>query len=525
MSATVLQLMLSTAQVNDLHWDGGTLWAATGGGVEIWDADGERLGHEVDGLPRAAVLSIGESGGHIVAGTEAGAAVRENGRWQLLNDVPTVAILPEGALSRDGWLHPIDGGSPADFRSGGPIADAVSVDGIIVTGTLTGTVQVFGERLHTIQLPGTVMDLSATDGGVRVALSTGAVEISLDGAVRRQPVAATGAGPLWGTADGQLIDSDGVVGHLPAPVWQTVSVAPGVTVAGTPDGLYRLGPEGLDRLTPAGQICGNFITGLTRWRGALVASTFQDGACVQAEDGTWEPLEGLPSTMINAVLADGDDLLLASSAGLVRMAPDGSVGVTGVETAETPRRAPGLHHPSVTSLARGEKLWITDLAGPIAVDSRGRWRRYRYHVWSTSNQRISACGPEAWVATEDAGVSWFDGVQWQHFDALTGLPDDWIMAVACDGRRAGFAGTYQDGVWRFDGSAWTELAGLPDPWVLSLLPDAGSLWAGTMGGLYRWDGQWSAAVPGLPDPRVHALRAEDGVLWVGTESGLAQITN
>lgn len=525
-AATALQVALSTAQVNDLHWDGAQLWAATGGGVEVWAADGRRKAHEVAGLPVAAVDAVGEVDGRIVVGTEAGAlAYVSAGDWQPLSAEPAVAVLSEGAMSRSGWLYPLSG-YPADFRppSGAPVTDAVSVDGVVVTGTLSGEVLIYGDRLHRIQLPGVVMDLAETEGGVHVALSSGAARVSLDGAVERLAIAASSAGPLWGTTDGQLMDGGGRVGQVPHPVRSIVALPDGGLAVGTDDGLYQLGAAGTVRLTPAGQLCGNFITGLTRWQGQLVATTFQDGVCVQGDDGRWQTLQGLPTRMFNAALVDGADLLLASAEGLVRVSADGTVSVTEEADPADGRRAPGLHHRSVTSLARGDRLWITDLAGPIAVDRRGRWQRYRYHVWSTSNQRVSACGPEAWVATEDAGVSWFDGRGWKHFDALTGLPDDWIMAVACTGPAAGLAGTYQDGVWRFDGAGWSELAGIPDPWILSLMPDGEDVWAGTMGGLYRWSaGDWSVAVDGLPNPRVHVLLAEADVLWVGTENGLAMV--
>lgn len=524
--STALQVALSTAQISDLHWDGARLWAATSGGVEVWSPDGTRQAHEVAGLPVAAVAAVGEVDGQIVVGTEVGAlAYVSSGDWQPLSSEPAVAVLTEGAMSRSGWLYPRSG-YPADFRppSGAPVTDAISVDGVVVTGTLSGEVLIYGAGLRRIQLPGVVMDLAEVDGAVHVALSSGAARIGLDGSVEHLPIAASSAGTLWGTTDGQLLDGAGRIGQVPHPVRAIVELPGGVLAVGTEDGLYQLGEAGTVRLTPEGQLCGNFITGLARWQGELVATTFQDGVCVQGTDGHWRPLQGLPTQMFNAVLVDGADLLLASAEGLVRVSPSGVVSVTEEADPDAGRRAPGLHHRSVTSLARGDRLWITDLAGPIAVDGQGRWRRYRYHVWSTSNQRVSACGSEAWVATEDAGVSWFDGRGWQHFDALTGLPDDWIMAVACTGPSAGLAGTYQDGVWRFDGVGWSELPGIPDPWVLSLMPDGEDVWAGTMGGLYRWSaGGWSDAVAGLPDPRVHVLLAEEGALWVGTENGLALV--
>jgi len=234
---------------------------------------------------------------------------------------------------------------------------------------------------------------------------------------------------------------------------------------GTSEGLFLVGEDGPRLITPQGQICGSFLTGATRWLGRIVVSTFDRGACI-LEDDAWRRIEGLPTEMLNDVQADGD------------------------------------------------------VVGPVSVDHRGAWRRHRLAVWGRSYQDIAACGREAWVASEDAGVSWTDGRRWEHFDASTGLPDDWIMAVACDGEAAAWAGTYQDGVWEMRGGRFQKLKGLSDDWILALGWGEDALWVGTMGGLFVHD-QGFRRIHGIPHPAVHDLTVDQGEVLVSTEGGLA----
>ena len=52
MSAWIpLFLAVNTADVSELWWDGGLLWAATSGGLEAWTAEGERVHHIDAALP------------------------------------------------------------------------------------------------------------------------------------------------------------------------------------------------------------------------------------------------------------------------------------------------------------------------------------------------------------------------------------------------------------------------------------------------------------------------------------------
>ena len=124
-----------------------------------------------------------------------------------------------------------------------------------------------------------------------------------------------------------------------------------------------------------------------------------------------------------------------------------------------------------------------------------------------------------WVASEDAGVSHWTGRRWEHFDGTSGLPDDWVMAVACAGPGQAWAGTYRDGTWFYDGLRWTQVPGVDD-WTLSLAAEGDGVWIGTLDGVYGVTPEQTVEV-WSPDPRVHQLTVSEGLLLVGSENGLA----
>ncbi len=513
-------LHVNTADVQDLWWDGEILWAATTGGLEAWSESGERLGHLLEGLPESTLTRVGDLEGDLVVGTSSGGAARwrpdpEMGEWEAISagsgalDDRIVAVLSDQVVTAGGLLF------PSEERLPGTAADAVSFDGAVIVGTLEAELHVWKDGvLTTSLLPGPVRDMEVVGDEVRIACGMGAAVYN--GELQWLDMPATAAGAVWGTRDGLLIEDGRVIGRVPSAVTALEPVGDSWAV-GTADGLYLVDDESV-RLTPEGQICGNFLTGATRWKGRIAVSTFDRGACVLEDDG-WHPIEGLPTEMVNDILGDGETLWLATSDGLVAWT-EHSIEYIGAVDPGTSRRVPGVQHRAVNGLSRGERLWITDVNGPVSVDGQSQWRRHRRAVWGHSYQDIAACGSEAWVASEDAGVSWTNGQRWEHHDASTGLPDDWIMAVTCDGKGRGWAGTYQDGVWVWDGRLWRELPGLSDGWVLSLDWSEEGLWVGTMSGLWLWTAGFQA-MPGLPHPAVHDLSATDGEVLIATEGGLA----
>lgn len=342
----------------------------------------------------------------------------------------------------------------------------------------------------------------------------------------------SGDGPTW---DGStLFAEDGsrlatVPGHVAEVAWLG-----GTGVVRTVEGeLFTIGVHGTDPVKPPGA-CGNFITGLTRWNGALVAGTFDRGACVQ-RNGGWEPIS-LPSTMVNEVLAvpaaASEVLWVGTAEGLVRI-QRGEPSEVFVEVADRAgRRAPGLNHVGANHLSwDGSALWVADVLGPTKImeedEARG-WDRFRWSVSGHSYQTIAACGKSVWAGSEDDGLA-VRGVElgsqngrsdWHHVNALDGLPEDWIMATACDGAKAAWVGTYQNGVGRVDASGWKPIVGLETAWVQSLAVAGDTLWVGTADGAYRVRN----GVPELISTEdVWAILPEGDSLILGTRTGLVVV--
>jgi hypothetical protein len=367
-------------------------------------------------------------------------------------------------------------------------------EGGVLRGHTDGTLEyIVGEVRVDWDLGCPILDIDE-EGGIACLFTAYAFGWRPDEVV--VPATATAPG-AWGLANGGVLTDEGIVGRVPGRVTALEPVE-NAWFVGTADGLYRIA-ESTTRLTPAGQICGNFITGTATFNGQLVVSTFDQGAC-RYNGQQWEDIP-LPTTLTNDVAVHDGALWFATSEGLVRS--DGQ-DFTVVPT----------QNPAVTDIAVGERLWATDLVGPMSFD--GRWRRHRYNVYGTSFQTIASCGEVAVAGSEDAGLTIFNGRRWQQHDANSGLPDDWVMATECLAEDIVWAGLYDDGLWGYDGHAWFQIP-VPDSWILSLAHDTDQLYVGTMGGLFTLDQQlhWT------PDPRVHSLVVEGDRLYAGTEGGLA----
>jgi ligand-binding sensor domain-containing protein len=322
-------------------------------------------------------------------------------------------------------------------------------------------------------------------------------------------------------------------------VTDVAALGDGILV-GTRDGAYVVNAGGTQRVDPPGP-CGNFVTGITRYNGDLVIGTFDHGAC-RLHGGVWESI-GTPSPMVNDVLAvpggkgQGETLWMATAEGVVELRPDGTSTVIGEVPDNTPRHAPGLNSNGANSLMwDGAKLWIADVLGPtsVATDNAGAasWNRYRWSVSGHSYQTVASCGGAVFAGSEDDGLA-VQGLKlgapngrsdWRHVNALDELPEDWIMATICAGKRAAWVGTYRHGVGRLDAHGWTAIPGLESAWVQSLAADGDTLWVGTADGVYRVSGAHGdasqARVGRVTADDAWTLYVEPGVLWVGTRTGL-----
>jgi ligand-binding sensor domain-containing protein len=330
-------------------------------------------------------------------------------------------------------------------------------------------------------------------------------------------------------------DGDGRrVAAVPAAVVWAARLSGGDLV-GTIEGTFWVSETGMRRVDPEG-ICGNFITGIARFRGDLVVGTFDRGACV-LRDGRWQSLPS-PSPMVNDVLVtgpqdgqgpDAEMLWLATAEGLAWNDGD-TWGSTGAVPDDSPRHSFHLNSSSVNGLATdGSHLWTADVLGPsrvdLAEDAAFATDRYRWSVSGHSYQAVSVCGKVVVAGSEDDGLAVLGldlgarngKSRWRHVNALDGLPEDWVMATACAGKNAAWIGTYRHGVGRLDSMGYHPVAGLETAWVQALATDGPVLWVGTADGVFRVEG---GTVTQASSDDAWSLYVEPGRLYVGTRTGL-----
>lgn len=502
-SLAIAALFSSMQSGRDLHFDGEVVWSASSGGIEVFDTDGRSIAAVRD-LPSRDTTSIGWFDGSLTVGTVDGGFSWMRGAWHRVGRPHHVVAVTElGVVFRDGSSWPDDG-----FR--GLTVEALAWRGELVRFTNDG-------QMHTVDrvvdLPGPVADASVVNGEIRIALH-GAAAIWNGQSLRVLPIPATAAGPWWGTAEGAIVtDRAERIGGVPGLIHAIQSVD-GIPVVSTDNGVWSVGHQ--TKAWSEQDLCDNFITGIARHAGELVVSTFNGGACI-FDGAKWRDLP-LPTTMANDVLSDGETLWVATSDGLVEV----GAGVHRRAPEEARFGDSGLNHNGVNALSLSRHgLWAVDVLGPVSISD---WSRHRWSVHGRSHPAIAACpSGEVWVGSEDAGLSILGATvgrrngrsSWRQFGRLDGLPENWIMAVACAGRGAAWVGTYRSGVGRVDASGWTPL--LEDAWVQALLVADDGLWIGTADGLFRSSSNGLSRV--LTDD-VHALYVDEGVLWVGTRSGL-----
>ena len=135
---------------------------------------------------------------------------------------------------------------------------------------------------------------------------------------------------------------------------------------------------------------------------------------------------------------------------------------------------------------------------------------------------------ELWFGTEDGGVSWYDGSQWQAYTTADGLGSNTIYAILQDKEGAIWFGTLGGGVSRLDRSSWiayTQREGLSSNKVSRILQDEqGHMWFGTLGGsISRYDGEnWQTYTSRNPlefNPVSVIFGDKAGAMWVGRHRG------
>jgi ligand-binding sensor domain-containing protein len=345
------------------------------------------------------------------------------------------------------------------------------------------------------------------------------------------PLLATlGAGLLRLPPDGRPAPVDG----LAAPFVAHVARAGDTVCAAATDGVHVRRGGGPWQHLGTGRAPSADLTALAFDGERLWAGTFDRGLGWFDAAGTWRAFEHpLVGERINALAVE------PVPAGPPRLWVGTARGLALVEGDRVRRwgRADGLPHAEVHALAvrrsggvalgvgRGAAL-VTPQDG---VRPLGPKQRFLHRaVWAVAEDDRGTL----WFGTTAGLFRWSGGRRPQRFAMATGhLPDDWVTAVAVQGRTL-WVGTYSAGVVRLERAGRdllpTRVGGALHVNPGGLLLAGGRLWAATMEGLFAAPlaapGEWARRADVPPGTDVTALLPRSAeALWVATRRGLLTV--
>ncbi len=508
----------------------GSLWFGReqGGVCRLKDGVWTRFDTQ-DGLPSTKVLSLlACKDGTLLAGTSAGVARFDQGRWKALSD-------PEGHLS-SGVLGFFEGSRPQ-----GTVALWVGTEkglGLLENGHWRWFTSADGLPHSTV---GCVLETQDDDGHFVVWAGTNAGLAKWDGktwsvdpkynpfplnSVNRILEARDPQGrrSLWITTEHGL----GVREHGQWRIYDTKSGFPNTVVRSL---LVNTSPEGVR----------------TVWAGTF-------GGLVRMVSGTWVTFDiqsGMPD---NVAFALGETSTPSSfwmgflGGGLARF-ENGNWKAYGMNS-EVPDRLIMCILPTQDERGR-PVLWIGTRGGGLLRMEDGRWTRFTEKdglpdswIYSLYQRARSDGKLELWVGTRYGAARRVDG-QWTSFSDGKLIPRNSIMTfretTAPDGHKQFWIASRGAGLIKEEEHGWktiTTADGLCDPRVTALLethgPDGHWLWAGTYDGLCRlrldggearWETLGSDGLPVLPSQLIYQLRQDaKGRIFVFTHRGVTRLT-
>lgn len=491
-------------EVRALLSDGRSVWAATGGGIVRWDAEGDSFRQFLapqDGLRSndAHGLARGPDG-DIWAATGGGLSRYAGPDWA------TLSIGNSGALQ-------------GNFR-----AMSIGPDGTLWAGTQDGTVYaVWAKTIPQVmhRIPGQpITDIALDSLGRRWIASWMGVTLLAGDAVITYTAQNSGLPPGMVNALLVLTDStilaatDTGLARFQNGVWIAYpkdSGAPsGVTaLAQTADGaLWAASPQGVYRYDERWALVGSVRDAAVQyaplWRQEFARST--RWPMTAAGGRIW--------AILDTGLADFDGQIWTRRS------------TTGV--------APPSSRARALALAPDGALWAGFAGSAPARYQAGRWTTFSAREQAPVSVNAILADPQGgiWFAA-DGGVALYDGQRWTAFKSgEAGLAAGRALSLAWDSAGALWVGT-ENGVSVRRKDAWTSYAqgsnGLPGGRVLSLAVDGeGVLWCATNRGIARYDGKtWEAYTdPAMPPTAQEiwglALGGE-GVRWFGARQSIRRL--
>ena len=377
----------------------GTKWIGTSDGLEVFGAGGHKRFTQRSGLPGNRITAlVADREGAVWVGTEAGLARIENDRVERLP--------PNDGLSNNPIL------SLFEDREGNLWVGTDSA-GLTILRNQKFVTYSFGNGIADDQIRCVFED------------RRGVVWVGTNGIGLRR------------FANGQfseLTTRDGLSSNI---ILALAEDAQGNLLAGTPDGLNRIGKEGISVITSADGLAEDFVRSIfVDGDGSLWAGT-RRGLTHLSEHGavTYTQADGLGNDLVGALLRDrSGDLWIGTLHGLTRLRNDKFTNYTVRD---------GLSGNVITDL-------LPEASGEVVINTRktvavGGAPRKELRVSDAVSGRASA--PFALlIATQDGGLSRYRDGSFQRIGAQSGLPVQ-IFGLAEDANRdlwlAAKTGIYQ----------------------------------------------------------------------------------
>jgi hypothetical protein len=539
-------------EIEAVAFPGGDL--VTGGAAGVRDGRGADLGAP---LPTRRIDALALWAGDLVAALRAGGvAVRHGGAWSEMRtgwgELHARALLeaPGGELligAREGLFRARLGARQLERLDSRPCRALAVGPGFVLAGGEQGLLRLSPGRAESIEAPDPWIEAAVLDGDELCAVTARGLACGPP----EGPLVAVGGGEALSSAawherrlfastdpptrsvlvfeQGRLAREEGLTGAA-----RRVIAASGLLFADASDGLHRRDADGWrlvvprdGRTLPPGS---GHVTALARFRGRLAAGFFDGGLAFADVDGerlVWKPVAATAAWGVNALLATGGELYVASLRGAARH--DG--------TRLLPIEGPGAAFSLAATrdgVAIGYGQGVRLGSGVLLSAFHGL----------PGNQALALAEKEALFVGTPSGLGAVAGrrVLWRVTAGEGKLPHPWVTAIVPEGEGL-LVGTWGGGLVRRRAGAFAApVPGAPtdtaayepfaetegiavSPGALAVVDgravagtDAHGLWMQT-----RDRSRFERVRLPLPSPRIGALLAEDGDLWVGTGEGLVRL--
>jgi len=292
--------------------------------------------------------------------------------------------------------------------------------------------------------------------------------------------------------------------------------------AGTDKGLFRLQADNWQPVVHSEDILAARVNALMARGDDLFVATV--GGLFRLHEAEWTEYtasDDLPDNHVAALVASGETIYIATFGGGMALMRNGTI-------------APVVGSPGyITALAIGRDE-ATVWAG---TQQQGIWS-WHAPTWSRRLQRnelpennitaIAALDAELWIGTFEHGVGRMSNGVWRSFGPDDGIGSEWINHIT-SGQGRVWARTSAGELFAYGSGKWLQVTkhnGLIKDWTSSVQTAGGNVWAGTWGAVSKFDGlKWHyfAPKPALESQVVTALAVLDRDIWVGTaKAGLCR---